>query len=341
MEYNEAELSRFIIHIVGNKAREGDLILSENEIHVYDFALHEILKTYFFSHFKGEDIYQFSESSEIKAIVTKMFEDDEYFIRDSKKIAEFLYNKSENANIRSGELYVCKFENLIFGDELKEAIGIFKSEEKDSFLKIYQENDNVNVKSEQGIDIKRLDKACLVFKNELGDDFDLLIIDKSNREYARFWTESFLAANPKKTEFSQTKQVLQMCKDFATDHFTTKSNQDKLEQIDFLKNSMDFFENNSEYQETIFHDHISENPGTLQAFKHYSEEYQNAMPVKFDDAFHISENAVKRETKRFRSVIKLDKNFHVYVHGNTEYIQRGFDEETGLNYYVLYYENES
>jgi len=40
-------------------------------------------------------------------------------------------------------------------------------------------------------------------------------------------------------------------------------------------------------------------------------------------------------------VIKLDKNFHIYVHGNRDLIEKGFDEAKGKNYYKMYFEQES
>ena len=56
--------------------------------------------------------------------------------------------------------------------------------------------------------------------------------------------------------------------------------------------------------------------------------------------FNISAVAVKDRKKTIRSVLKLDKSFHVYVHGNEDKIERGFDEERGLNYYKLYFDKE-
>ena len=41
------------------------------------------------------------------------------------------------------------------------------------------------------------------------------------------------------------------------------------------------------------------------------------------------------------SVLKLDKNFHVYIHGKREYIEKGFDEEKGMHFYQLFFEEES
>ena len=39
-------------------------------------------------------------------------------------------------------------------------------------------------------------------------------------------------------------------------------------------------------------------------------------------------------------VIKLDKNFHLYVHGSRELIEQGIDEE-GRKFYKIYYTEES
>jgi len=38
--------------------------------------------------------------------------------------------------------------------------------------------------------------------------------------------------------------------------------------------------------------------------------------------------------------LKLDGNFHVYIHGNKDMIERGVDDD-GRKYYKLYYEEES
>ncbi|MCL4639824.1 MAG: nucleoid-associated protein, partial [Olivibacter sp.] len=59
------------------------------------------------------------------------------------------------------------------------------------------------------------------------------------------------------------------------------------------------------------------------------------------DGFEISGQAVKKESKIFKSILKLDKNFHVYIHGKREYIEKGFDEERGKHFYKLYFDQES
>jgi hypothetical protein len=40
-------------------------------------------------------------------------------------------------------------------------------------------------------------------------------------------------------------------------------------------------------------------------------------------------------------VIKLDKNFHIYVHGNRELIEKGYDEVLQKHYYKIYFDQEA
>jgi len=62
--------------------------------------------------------------------------------------------------------------------------------------------------------------------------------------------------------------------------------------------------------------------------------------LNFDDEFSISTNAVKKQSRVFKSVLKLDKNFHVYIHGNKDLIEKGFDSGMGMHYYKIYFEEE-
>jgi hypothetical protein len=62
--------------------------------------------------------------------------------------------------------------------------------------------------------------------------------------------------------------------------------------------------------------------------------------VPLEDKFDISPPAVKREFKVLKSVIKLDKNFHIYVHGRRDLIERGFDDDKGKKYYKVFFDDE-
>jgi hypothetical protein len=57
------------------------------------------------------------------------------------------------------------------------------------------------------------------------------------------------------------------------------------------------------------------------------------------DSFEISTQAVKKQARIFKSVLKLDKNFHIYIHGNRDMIEQGVEKD-GRKYYKIYFENE-
>ena len=82
-------------------------------------------------------------------------------------------------------------------------------------------------------------------------------------------------------------------------------------------------------------------PQIIDSFKNYKQEFVNDYELNISDSFEISGAALKKQSRRMRSVLKLDKNFHIYVHGNREYIQKGYDEEAGMNYYKVFFKEES
>lgn len=47
---------------------------------------------------------------------------------------------------------------------------------------------------------------------------------------------------------------------------------------------------------------------------------------------------VKKQNRSFKSVIRLDKNFHIYIHGDRNLIEQGEDKKG--KFYKIYYENE-
>ncbi len=79
----------------------------------------------------------------------------------------------------------------------------------------------------------------------------------------------------------------------------------------------------------------------MNSFGRYKEEFAEKNSLSLGDDFEISPTAVKSQSRISKSVIKLDKNFHLYVHGNKEMIERGYDEQRGLNYYKVYFREES
>lgn len=89
-----------------------------------------------------------------------------------------------------------------------------------------------------------------------------------------------------------------------------------------------------------FSQEVMRQPEIIDSFKNYKASFEKDRDMQLQEDFDISEAAVKKQARILKSVIKLDKNFHIYVHGKKELIKQGFDPDSGMNYYQLYYKVE-
>ncbi|MBK8581993.1 MAG: hypothetical protein IPL86_09220 [Flavobacteriales bacterium] len=103
---------------------------------------------------------------------------------------------------------------------------------------------------------------------------------------------------------------------------------------------MDYFKNHTEFDQDEFTQEVFQEEKTIQSYKNYSDRYQQENDVQVQDNFAISEHAVKKQARAFKSVLKLDKNFHIYIHGDRNKIEHGVDDN-GRKFYKIFYEQES
>ena len=99
-----------------------------------------------------------------------------------------------------------------------------------------------------------------------------------------------------------------------------------------------FFADNSE-RTIFFARDVLEQPEIIDSFAEYRQRYEKENEVELPDQFDINEDAVKKQARSYKSVIKLDKNFHIYVHGDRKLIEQGEDEKG--KFYKVYYKEES
>ncbi len=343
LDFSEAVLSNLSIHQVGNKSNEEGLIISEQEVPI-NGTIAPLLTTYFTKPFKPQEFYNFSHETdlnlnEVYSYVKSIFNDKTSLQMQSIHLAKHLYEESNHPNIKAGELYVAYFDNCYLHDELTEVIGIFKSEQKETFLKVFPEGKSFAVSRDDGININKLDKGCLIFNENPEDGYKLLLVDNTNKgEDAKYWREFFLNVKPQEDNFFHTKNYLQMCKSFANDAFPEA---DKIDQMSMVQESANFFKEEDVFDKANFHEKVLQEPELIEAFEDFKGDYQEKNKMKIYDEFDINSDAVNKMKRVFKSVIKLDKNFHVYVHGNRNYIKKGFDEESNMNFYQLFFKDES
>ncbi len=345
--FAEVGLNQIVVHNIGNRPEEEGVKLSKAEMNIGDHTVETILKQYFLSQFKSEYFFSFAHESDLQLnevfnYAKQVFDNPSNFYEQSVNLAQHLYQSSNHPKIKTGEFYVVRFSDIAIDDEIVDGIGLFKSENKDTYIRVYQNNDNFEVDYENGINIKKLDKGCLIFNTEQELGYKVSIVDSTNRgSEAMYWRDEFLKVKPRENEFYQTNQIIDICKGFTDSVLTPQNNVEKQDQVAFIKRAEAFFNNNKVFDNEQFKTDIIGDEQISEAFDEYKQEFENQHNLSSINNFELSEPALKKGKKYFRSVIKLDKNFHVYVHSNPDYVEKGFDNHKGLKFYKLYFHEES
>lgn len=347
INFENCEISNIVIHNIGNKFEGGTLTLSGNCFLPDDSDVISLLKNYFLSPFKRDAYYNFMPYADellnnpVYAAVDSIFTEEQNFYTQSVAIAEHLFEQSNNPNIKPGELYIVHFRNCNIEEGVCDAIGIFKSETKDTFLKIIMNQNTYQLSSESGINIKKLDKACIVFDINKENGYKVCILDKTNTKEAIYWTTDFLGLNPCEDSYFQTANYLNLCKDFVKDIYNKENDVPRADQIDMLNRSLNFFKETDVFSENRFKEEVVQEPEVISAFENFKSQYEEEKNLNLGDQFEVSDFAVKDEKKYFRHVLKLDKNFHIYIHGQKKYLKKGYDPDRDMNFYTLYFREES
>ena len=341
----DSKLQELIIHNVGNKTLGDDLILSKKSVSLSD-ELQNILSQYFLASFKSEENYSFYHDTtlslnEVFSYVSEVFSNPETIKNQSVNLAKHLYNKSVHPMIKGGEFYVIYFRECVFQNETIDAIGLFKSENKDIFLEVERVEEGFEIGSRKGININKLDKGCLIFNTEKENGYIVSIIDNTNKgSEAQYWKDQFLGVQVLNNEYHQTNQFLGITKQFVTKQLDEVFEVSKADKIDLLNRSVDYFKSHDQFDKEEFEAEVFVDKNLIQSFQQFDETYRKENEVELSDNFVISEQAVKKQARVFKSVLKLDKNFHIYIHGNREMIEQGVDEN-GRKFYKIYYNEET
>jgi hypothetical protein len=347
MDFTNAKLSKLIIHQTGNKLLEEGVHLSGEPV---DLARQEeltnIMSAYFLASFKDPVFYNFHhvtslELNEMYTVARELFQTLRGFVKKSKEIANLLYEYSNHPKIKGGELYIAWFENCSVNNESVDALGIFKSENKETFLKVFEEGKSLRVNFEDGISVKKPDKGCIIFNTDEDEGYKVCILDNQNQnQEAQYWKDEFLKLKPVADNYFQTKNYLSLAKEFVTGRLDEEFEVSKADQIDYLNRSMDYFKKNEQFNELDFAKNVFEHGDVIKSFKKFKNEFQDENDFRIVSEFEISTSAVKRQSRVYKSVLKLDRNFHIYIHGDKDLIERGVEKD-GRKYYKIYYREES
>ncbi len=337
-------IEKLSIHTIGNKFTDQLLILSQNEILLNDDTS-ETLKTYFLKSFVIDSTLKFFHESIINynivySTIKQIFENPNSLHENSVVLAKHLYERSDNPNIIEGEFYTVYFKNCNFNGKVTDAIGLFKSENKNTFIKVKSERSLFSVDIDKGININKLDKGCLVFNIDEENGYVVSIVDNRNKgTEAKYWIDDFLHVCQRKDEYSNTQNVLSLCKNFITKELPNEFEIAKADQIDLLNKSLSFFKENDNFDIDDFTREVIIQPDIIEKFESFKNEFEEINDFKIDESFAISNNAVKKLQRSIKRIISLDKKIKIIIEGNREHIEQGIDEK-GRKYYKIFYQEE-
>ncbi|MBR2648827.1 MAG: nucleoid-associated protein [Sediminibacterium sp.] len=335
------EMQELAVHRAGYAAQGGSLFLSEKTHSLADEWLSGVLLSFFLKPFNEAEQYILAEDNNpLNIIVSSFFQKKESFDSISKAIATHLHESSKNGLIKNGEIYIASFLKFPFHDQEYEAIGIFHTAQKEPFLKISNTRETINLTVEEGIDIKKPEKGFIAIN--MPEDARCLVFEAGiQKEENSFWKKQFLQVTPVANSYHHTKAALGMCKLFISNEISEQFETDKADEAGMLQRSMEYFKTHDSFELQDFSKEVLHHPELIESFTQYKQQYEVAKQVQIEDSFDINPVAVQQQQKFFKSILKLDKNFHVYVHGRRDLIEKGFDQQKGKHFYKLYFDQET
>lgn len=347
INYDDAYINKIIVHRVGNKSNEEGITVSD-ELVFPNEALRNVLMDYFLKPFtKVTETYHFVHNVDIGYNVVNdlakfVFTDQNDFKAKSVDILRHLYDQSNHPHIKTGDLFIVLFGDVLVRDELVDTIGIFKSEDRLPFLDVVHQEDNLEIVKQLGISIKKLDKGCLIFNTDLENGARVLSVDTNSYD-TEYWLTYFLNVDYIRDSNFETRSYLEMVRSFSEE--VVKEKESKKEQIDFLNQSVAYFDENdmllqNDFQQTVFEDDVLK-----EEFANFKTEYENDNGVVFSETFDISPVVLKKQKAAIKNFIKLDTNIQIKLdfrnpESSKEFLEKGFDEEKEMYYYKVYFNEE-
>lgn len=345
IDFTSVKLLKLATHFVGNKLRDEGFRISSEHSNIANDDTKAYLLKYFFSPFQVNEVFNFTNPTELAlnavyTLASRVFRNNETFYENSVEIVKHLYESSTHPKVNGGEINVCLLSDVFMEGEKSLAIGLFKSESKDIFLKFDQTRDNYLIKYENGVSIGRLDKGCIIFNIGTNNGYKVCIVDSNKSNDAQYWKNDFLNIRPSSDSYHFTKNFLSVTKEYVTKQLNEEFEVSKADQIEILNKSVEYFKTHETFDKDGFEEDVFHNPDMRRSFRHFDEQYRETKNVDISDSFPISAQAVKKQARVFKNVIKLDKSVDIYIRGNRNLIEKGVEND-GRKYYKIYYDEEA
>ena len=335
-----------IVHGIGNKTYAELLKLSNNEIQVTSRLNETIVEALDRTHFSDVAYSFFHESGELElnpmyVYAKRIFNEGSLFIDNSVNIARQLYESSDHPQIHSGELFVFLFENCEYNGDKCKAIGLFKSESRVNFLDLKYRAGSYTIEGIEGLNMGTFEKGAVIFDSKEDEGYRVRVLMRSSKHVdARYWMNDFLHITKANDSYNKTHRVIAVARNYVKEVLSQDENVSRVEQAEVLARMASYFESKDVFDDVSFRQEVFKDRTQAEGFAQFGKEENLDGVYGPLGEFNIDKALTKKQARYLRSVIKLDKNFHIYVHGGEGMIKKGYDEASGMEYYQLFFSKE-
>lgn len=351
LHFIDSKIKAISIHQVGNKCLDEFYQLSDSPLNLDDQNddTKICLMNFFCSPFSNKQplvhrLYHPNDALELNEVysgVSNFFECSHSFQETSEFLAKYLYEVSNYPKIRGGEFYTVHFEGVIFEGEEWEALAIYKADNKEFYLEANADQGSYHLNIAKATGLNKLGKAAIILNCEKDQGYKVIIANENKAFESQYWRDEFLRVKLRNDSNLQTEATMKLFKTFVNDKLDENFEIEKIDKIDLLNKGMAYFKHNETFSQEDFEESVIGSEQAIAMFRSCILEAEEMLDIEIPGEFCLSEAAIKKNKGSFKNVIKLDKNAQILVTGKRDLIEKGFDEEKGMNYYKVYFENES
>ncbi|MEK8199094.1 MULTISPECIES: nucleoid-associated protein [unclassified Lysinibacillus] len=332
LEVSESKLAQYSLHFLNET-----LILGEEAFTQPEVMLEAAFTQLAFSKIDLEQQFEFFHETnialnEIYTYAKAIFEQNSSFLEQSQNIARHLHSVSQHPNIKSGELFIGLFENCLLLNEEKKIIAIVKIDEKEIFLDVKNDQNQMIVNGIDGINVKKINNMAIIV--DMGPEQPPAVFMKTKRkEDIIYWQERFLKIKVADEYYHKTDLALTECKKY----ILKEENYSNTEKLGLLNKTLDYFRNEEKFQVNHYIETVFEQADATQKdiLINSVKPYETV----------ISDSALEKAEKKYKRKIKLDANIEIQVNIQhidqiDELIEVGYDEATNRKFYKIYFQDE-
>ncbi|MGJ1244309.1 nucleoid-associated protein [Sphingobacterium multivorum] len=347
--FQDSKIKAVSVHKVGNKIRDEFYQLSDSPLNIdaQDNDTRLLLMNFFCSPFPPDSpvhrLYHPNESLDLNEVyhyANDFFTSVHKFQQTSELLAKHLYDVSDHLKINSGEFYTVHFEGVQFEGEECEALAVYKADKKELYIEASPDQGNYRLNIARAIGLYNLDKAAIILNREREQGYTVIIAGGTKDFEKIYWQDEFLQVKLRNDSNFQTTATIKVFKNFI-DGLDEVFEVEKIDKIDLLNKAQAYFKENDNFSQEDFEESVIGSEQAIELFRISKANTEEILEEKIPNDFPLSGTAIKKNKAGFKNVIKLDKNAQIHLTGKRDFIEKGFDEEKGMNYYKVYFENES